>query len=157
MREIGQYLLSIIGVSMLISLLQSVVQTSAGKRTVNMVGGLLLILAVLSPLSKPDPASLQQILSRTMMDAEEMRTGIAVENREILAALIREKTQAYIWDKAMQLNTELSVQVTLQEDAGFPYPCHVVLCGSVAPAVQKQLSRMITEDLGIPPEEQEWQ
>ena len=92
-----------------------------------------------------------------MMDAEEMRTGIAVENREILAALIREKTQAYIWDKAMQLNTELSVQVTLQEDAGFPYPCHVVLCGSVAPAVQKQLSRMITEDLGIPPEEQEWQ
>ena len=156
MEQIGQYLLSVTAVCFLLSLVQSVLPNGVGKRTVTMTGGLLLILAVLSPAAKPDAMSFAQILSRTRMEMEEMRTGIAVENRALLAAIIKEKTEAYVCDKAVGLGVEVTVQVTLQDEAGYPYPCHVVLAGRIAPAEQQQLSRMITEDLGIPPEEQEW-
>ena len=59
-------------------------------------------------------------------------------------------------DKAAQMNLKLDISVKLQEQSSYPYPIHVVLSGAIPPDKKEKLSCLIEENLGIPPEEQEW-
>jgi len=157
MKMLGGYLISVAAASILISVLSAVLPNGAGKRTISFVGTVLLILTIFSPFVKVDSREMAGILSRYRMQIEEIRTGIPVQNRELIASLIKEKTEAYIWDKAAQLGMQAEITVSLQKEAMYPTPNHVKISGQFTVQQQGQLSRFIEENLGIPPEEQQWQ
>lgn len=66
---------------------------------------------------------------------------------------IKENVEAYILDKAEKLGSDLSVQIVLDEDG---YPARVILNGNVSKDDKEELEQMLTEDLGIAKEEQQW-
>ena len=69
-----------------------------------------------------------------------------------LAAVIAERTGAYIEDKAHALGTEVTAEVTVREEDGAFIPDRAVLFGEE----NTELSALLTQELGIAPEKQEW-
>ncbi len=95
-------------------------------------------------------------LSRMRIAAEEARTGVEIRNREALQAIIKQKTEAYIWDKAQELGLAVAIDVTVAEDASYPYPAAVRITGSFSEMQRQSLTRYIEENLAIGKEQQTW-
>jgi len=90
------------------------------------------------------------------MDQEQLRTGIEVKNRDILAQLIKEKCEAYILDRADEMGLTLSVDVVMREAGDYPYPVSVVLSGMISESDRLYFKKMLERDFAITPECQEW-
>lgn len=153
---LGTYLLSVAAVGLLASLILSLLPEGPLRRSGTFVGSLLLILAVLSPLVQLDADTIAQAIARVRMEAREAVSGVETDNREILAAIIKEDCETYIWDKAQEMGLELEVEVTVEAGVNYPYPTAVTLRGAVTAAQQAALSQWIEENLGIPGAQQEW-
>ena len=65
---------------------------------------------------------------------------------------IRQRTAAYISEKAAQLGLSCHPRVEVTWRGGVPYPGSVTL----DMAENRALSAILEEDLGIPPSEQHW-
>ena len=120
---------------------------------VRLVGGLLLTLAILRPLAGMDwegPAlEAGSFQSRTAEQAEIYRKN----QQEALAAVIEEKTAAYIWDKANELGLSCEVRVAAAAgESGIPLPDAVTITGSYSAA----LAACIEKEVGIPAGKQTW-
>ena len=90
------------------------------------------------------------------MESEQLRTGVEVKNRELVAAIIKQNAETYILDKAASMNMELRAEVTVESGSGYPYPTAVTLTGSPTLEQQQTLSACIAENLAIPAERQTW-
>lgn len=150
------YLLSITAAALLLALVQALLPQGAARRTAAMVGGLLILLTVLSPLAKLDYDSLAKSIAQLQMETETMRTGIEVGSRDLMAGIIKQRCETYILDKAGQMGLTLEVEITLSEGVDYPYPVSVTLRGAATEAQKRTLTAYITENLGIPAERQEW-
>ena len=113
-----QWLLGIVLTAFAGGLARQLAPSGREQAMVRLVGGLLLTLAILRPLAGLDwegPAlEAGSFQSRTAEQAEIYRKN----QQEALAAIIAEKTGAYIWDKANQLG--LACQVTVATAATWP-------------------------------------
>ena len=58
-------------------------------------------------------------------------------------------------DKAKELGLNLNVEVTLSDD-DTAAPAEAALWGETSPGAKSQLQRILSEDLGIPKENQRW-
>ena len=95
-------------------------------------------------------------LTKMRIAAEEARTGVEIRNREALSAIIKSKTEAYIWDKAQELGLSVSVDVAIEEDGAYPYPAAVQISGQFTEMQRQNLARYIEENLAIGKERQTW-
>lgn len=139
------------------AVLVSIVQKLAGKGTmgslVRLIAGVFMALTVMAPVVKlelPDPA---QWLAGLSADGQAAAAVGEKQGKDAAAAIITERTQAYILDKAADYDASLTVRVTLDE-AG--YPASVTLTGPVSPYARASLERIIASDLGIGEENQQW-
>ncbi len=155
-EAVKTYLLSVAAVSLLLALIQAILPNGAAKRTATMAGGLLVILAVLSPLAKLDYDSLARSIARIQIETEALETGVSVGNRELMADIISERCQAYILDKAEEMGVMLQVEITVSQGTGYPYPTEAILRGTVTETQRSILTAYIADDLGIPAESQTW-
>jgi len=148
-----QWLLGIVLTAFAGGLARQLAPSGREQAMVRLVGGLLLTLAILRPLAGLDwegPAlEAGSFQSRTAEQAEIYRKN----QQEALAAIIAEKTGAYIWDKANQLGLACQVTVaTAAGESGIPLPESVTLAGPYSPA----LAAAIEEGVGVPVERQYW-
>ena len=90
------------------------------------------------------------------ISAEQAATGVEIRNREALAAVIKQKTRTYIWDKAQELGLAAEIDVTVSTDGAYPYPAAVCVKGAFTEAQRQTLSRYIEENLAIGKEQQTW-
>ena len=90
------------------------------------------------------------------MEADARASGIEIANRDLLARIIQEKTEAYILDKAGQLGLQLQAEVSVSETEE-PVPWAVVLSGEVKPDQKRRLEAILEQELGIARENQQWQ
>lgn len=156
MESIRTYLLSVTAAAVLCGI---VISLLGKKGTIAALGkflaGLFLSLTVIAPvvnLSTGDWSSYWQAFSLDGQEAAE--TGIMLA-RSAQSDIIKQDLEAYILDKAASMGADLSVAVTLQEGDVLT-PKSVRLTGQVSPYIRQQLSAMITEELGIAKEAQEW-
>lgn len=156
MDTVRGYLLSITVVALCCGILCSIL----GKKgltgsTVKFLCGIVMLLTVVGPL-----------LNIRIGDIKNSFVGISQEGKSIAAlgqesALkeymdnIKERTAAYILDKAENLGAELTVEVTLSDD-DLLVPCAVKLSGTVSPYAKRVLKETIARDLGIQEGEQTW-
>lgn len=121
------------------------------QAVVRLVGGLLLTLAILQPLAQLDwegPAA-PSFRAQSGEQADIYRKNQA----EALRAIIEEKTEAYIWDKANRLGLDCTVSVAAAAgESGIPLPDTVTIRGSYS----ETLAVCIEEEVGIPAEKQFW-
>lgn len=131
--------------------------TPKNKKAVALAGGLIMILAAVKPLGELTYQDISAQIAKYQIKADELRSGINVGSAEIMAVIIQEQTEAYILDKAAELGLEIEVEVTTQQASdGWPYPTDVKVTGQLSESDIQRLGRIISEDLAVAPDRQEW-
>ena len=153
MDAIKEYLLSVTAAAVICGL----VTTLAGKS--GSISGLLKLLCGLfmcATVIKPAvDVKLDDVYNFT--DQLAVNSDLAVSRGEEMAEeemkrIIKDKTETYILDKANALGAEVDVEIILEDVV----PAGVTVTGDLSPFAKSSLAATITQDLGIPPEEQIW-
>ena len=152
---VGRYPLSVVASAMLLSLVQSILPKGPVRRIGGFVGGLLVIIAVLSPVVDVDYDALARSITRFQVEAEDIEASVSVSNRELMSGIIKQQCETYIWDKANKLGADLEVTVTLSEDE-YPSPIYVALTGKFTQEQRNLITEYIARDIGVPVQRQEW-
>ena len=153
MEALRQYIISVVAAAIIGVIVTGLFQNGTAKEFIKMVCGLFLAYTVLQPITKLDFAQLADFhltFSENAAEAAALGEDLA---KESMADIIKAETEAYILDKASQLNVELSVEVAIDEEN---IPTAVTLSGEVSPYARRQLQEIIESDLGIAKENQRW-
>ncbi|MBQ7415780.1 MAG: hypothetical protein IJW14_01925 [Oscillospiraceae bacterium] len=149
------YLLSIFAAAIICAIVTRLMGDKGTHGTMaKLIAGLFLTFTVIRPVAdvKIDLSGLTPDFS---IAADQAAAAGESMTREAMAKVIKSKTEAYILDKAVALNAELKVEVTLSKD-DIPIPSAVRLSGKISPYAKAQLQAIITQDLGIEKERQLW-
>lgn len=152
MTFLRQWLLGVVGAALAVALAQAVTPEGSIKKVGAVLGGLLLLLAAIRPVAGLDPQTAAGLVP-SWESLEENVSGGAGE--EMMKGLIAEKTSAYIVDKGRELGVSCTAWVTVGRDAsGWPVPRSVEISGTWSRKGRDALSRVIEEELDIPPQRQ---
>lgn len=124
-------------------------------KLIKVLGNIFICLTVLGPLVEVDLRGMLpelQVFSQTADTIISDATASAELNQR---EIIKSRTEAYICDKAASLGCVITASISLSDDE--PYtPKAVTIEGNISPHAKSELSQIIETDLGIQPEEQEW-
>lgn len=155
MAEIRQYALSVTAAAIFCGILSGLLSDGKRKALLQLIFGVFLTIAVIKPFTKMDfsgimefPASFSDIAETAVADGENMAAKAAGE-------IIKEETEAYILDKAAELDAQIHAEIILSEDNP-PVPIAVKLYGEPAPYIRRQLQVLLQSELGISKENQQW-
>lgn len=156
MESIREYLIGVVVAAVLCGIVTALVgQKGAVGTVIKFLCGLLMTLAVLSPLTK---ISLDNLWGWTEDFSQAGKDLVSAgENmaEEAYRTGIKERTESYILEKARSMGTELTVEVNLSPTDA-PIPVGVTLTGSISPYAKERLSQMLEQELGIDRKEQVW-
>ena len=153
MEGIRAWLLGIVLTSLAGGLARQLAPKGTEQAMVRLVSGLLLALAILRPLAGNRWEGLEIAAGSFTLQSEEQAAIYRKNQQEALSAIIAEKTEAYIWDKANRLGLTCTVTVTTAAgESGIPLPDAAVIRGPYS----GELARCIEEEVGIPAEKLIW-
>ena len=156
MAAVRTYLLQVTCAAVVCGLIHTLVGKKGTVATgVRLLSGIFLTMTLLGPLVNLHLSELPDLLQEIEYAGSSLVTEGENSSRQAMAKRIKEKTEAYILDKANSLDARVSVAVSLTEDT-VPVPCGVVLRGSISPYARMRLKEIIAQDLGIPEEGQTW-
>lgn len=156
MLAISQYIRSITGAALISAVVMRLLD---GKGSAAAIGkilvGIFMALTVIGPIAQVELSDVWDFLPDVSVDAQDAATDGQTAAKNALAEGISARVEAYILDKAAQMDVSLTVQVELSEDA-IPVPKRVRLQGNISPYAKSRLQSIIREDLGIDKENQIW-
>ncbi len=156
MGSLGKYLFSVICAAVICAIVNSVIhKNSTYAQAVRFLSGLFLTVTVLSPLRSFRLDGLSSFVNTFSVDGEYYTDLGAADAKSAAEAIIKERLEAYILDKAISMGLEIEVEVTLA-DSDPPVPRQVELRGSAAPYARKKLGDFIANNLAIPEDDQKW-
>ena len=150
---IKQWLLGIVLTSLAGGLARQLAPQGKEQAMVRLVSGLLLALAILRPLAGSGWDGLELAAGGFSLSTQAQAELYRKNQQEALSAIIAEKTEAYILDKADRLGLRCTVEVAVAAGTGgIPLPDTVTVRGGYSAA----LAACIEEEVGVPPEKQIW-
>lgn len=154
--ELGQYFLSVICATVISSI---AISLSSKKGTyasiVKLLSGIFLSLTIIRPLAAVKLQNWESYFYEFNQSAAAIAEDGEASAKTEMATIITEKTQAYILDKASDLGLNLEIEVTLNDEMP-PVPVSVVVKGNTSPYAKKTMQQYITDNIGIPEEQQVW-
>ncbi len=156
MEHIREYLISVTAAAILAGIIRSMAgEKGSTAGILRMVCGIFLAFTVMGPFTDIQLQD-SSLLHLDVMD----HAGAAVEDgldyaQRAMARLIKTRTEAYILDKALAFQAQITVEVSVSDDET-PIPIACTVTGNLSPYAKKQLMRIIESDLGIPKEAQQW-
>lgn len=151
------YLLRLVICGAFCAVLRSTLPGGIAKQVISVTCGLLLILVAIAPLKELDLDKLAQSISRFEITMDAEKSGILVDNQELISDIIKEKTETYIWDKAESAGMrpkEITAEINC--DGAYPYPEKIRITGEYTTVQQQQISSWITAEFAVAKEHQEW-
>lgn len=150
--------MSAIGIALLEVLLSCFAGSESMKRALHLICGTAMAVLILSSVEGFDYAPYALAISRT--DANHIWSAEAASDtaKTLDRRLIETRCRAYILDKAEAYGVSLidaAVSLSWATD-GYWYPTGALLCVPAGQGRNKMIETMLTGDLGIPPEAQEW-
>lgn len=146
------YLMGVVSAAMVVALAQALTPEGAVKKIGRLVGGVVLLLAVMKPLIGLSANE------KTVPVADWLTPPTQAEEdggQEVLKELIAQQTGAYIEDKGHTLGVNCTARVTVTEgEGGWPQPWSVEVVGSWTGKGRSALEKTIEEELAIPAERQ---
>jgi stage III sporulation protein AF len=156
MEGIRQYIIQVAAASLFCGIVTTLTEKKSGVGSlIRLMAVVFMLLTTLSPLVKVRLTDISEIWDRIKISGELfVEEGSSQANNE-MSTIIKEKTEAYILEKAESLGAEISVEVTVS-GSQVPVPVGIRVSGDVSPYGRKMLKNWISDALGIPVEEQEW-
>lgn len=152
MEFVQQWLLSVVACALLVSVSAQLCPDGSMRSVVRFTGGLLLLCAMLRPLTTVE-------LPGLAWSGGAYREALAQANIELRGAEenalsdgIAAGLASYIEDKAGSLGAAVRATVTMKTRDGVPVPVSVTLRGAYSEA----LSGLVERDLGVKKEHQQW-
>lgn len=147
------YLLAVISCGLICGVLLQLVSDSHTKKLLQMICGVVAGISLLRPLSGIRlqdwyQADFPAMASGHAYIAEGEKTAQEAQER-----IITESCEAYIENRAKALGADVQVNVRLNRDQ---IPDLAEIRGNPGPEIQMQLQEILSEDLGIPKENQSW-
>ena len=130
MAFLRQWLLGVVSCAFLVSLLDQLTPEGSVRKLARFSGGLVLILCMLRPLGTAEPWELALDLDGFSADRAALEEQYRDVSGQSLAAVIAERTGAYIEDKAESLGADVTAEVSLRTEGGVPVPERVTLRGA---------------------------
>lgn len=154
--KLSAYILTVIAAAVIAAILRRLMGDHGTSAAIcKFLTGLVLTFTVISPLIDFNFSGMDDWMRSYNDDAQQaIQSGVA-DTSNTLKQIIKDKTEAYILDKARQLGADLTINIHLSDD-DVPTPCAVEITGSIAPYAKVQLQNMIQSDLGIYKEFQTW-
>lgn len=154
MALVRRWLLGIVLTSFAVGMAQQIVPKGREQARIRLIGGVLLTLSLLRPLGDVFLETPSVSVGSWSQMFETQTESYREEHQKELAAIIAEKLETYIWDKAIEsgMDGDVSVYVSVSM-AGVPLPDTVTIGAPFDPA----LSIWLEEVVGIPAEKQIWQ
>ena len=151
-----QYLLSVVTAAIICGIVVKLMGDKGTQGAISkLVAGLFLSFTLIAPLRS---ISIRDLTAFSYSYSDAAQAAVAEgenQTRQAITDGIKQGCEAYILDKADQLNVSLEVDVTVSGDT-IPAPIAVQLKGHIAPNAKTKLTGIIAQDLGIPKEEQVW-
>ena len=156
MGEIRQYLIRVTATAIICGIVAAI----TGKKgsipaMIRVMSALLLATVLIAPIVKLRLPEFSDLRDQLRIEGDAFVEEGMLSSREALAAIIKRETEAYILDKAASVGADITVNVSLTEDT-LPAPKSVQISGAVSPYGKTWLQQKISEELGIPLEEQKW-
>ena len=155
MEHIREYLLSVTAAAIFCGLLKSLSakQGSTGG-ILRLICGIFLTLTVIRPLADIHPEDLDLFSHQIRQDAHAAVEAGEDYGKTAMARIIKEETEAYILDKALAFDADITVEVTVSGDPPVPTGCFIR--GKLSPYARRQLKHILEQDLGIGEEAIQW-
>ena len=155
MGAVRGWLLTVIGASLICALADALMPPGAVRRVGKLVCGLVLLGAVLSPLTRPDLPGGQRWVTDYLASLEAREEDLTETVNSQMKVIIEREYAAYIVDKAAELGLTCTARVEceLSED-GLYLPVRTEVAGLETAGGQEKLIRAIETDLGVPAERQ---
>lgn len=156
MDSLGKYLLGILSCALICGIAMELIGKKSGNAAlIRLLCGVFMLLSVISPLLDIRIGPLADLTGQIRHEAEAVTQDGKNLAQEHYRAVITQRTQAYILDKAVSLGAEMEARVTLAED-DLAAPKSVTIRGRISPYAKGILSNWLVSELGIPAEEQTW-
>ena len=157
MFDMKQYIIGVVATCLCCGIIRKLVgDKSASSSLINTLCGVVISIAVISPVLKIDLPDISEYATGLQTDAQRyIQEGINYSSSQTQSIII-EKVSAYILEKALALDCVIKdVDVVVSSEA-IPALESLTITGTVSPAARLQLSYLIEKNLGIPKEKQEW-
>ncbi len=156
MFSLRQYILSVASAAVICAVVQQLSDKKGAVQSIlRIVTGLFLMFTVLQPLVDIRLTGIADVAYGFTDDAQTAVYAGKKYSHEAISSIIKDRTEAYILDKAAQFNAQLDVQITLSND-DIPKPIGVLIQGAISPYGKQSMKELIDNDLGIPEEAQLW-
>lgn len=154
MPDVKTYLIAICSAAILCAVLKQIAgKDKAGGQTVHLLCGLFIAICIIAPWKN---FTLEDIQIRELLSLEQAEiytnSGKEMMHNDMLA-IITAETEAYILEKANQMNMLLEVRVEL---SGEGVPDRAVITGKYTQGQKEELSAFLLQELGIEKEMQSW-
>lgn len=155
MEALRQYVISVTAAAIICSMLTAVLKKGAMQTFVKLLCGFFLAFTFLNPIGKLE----LETLPMNIKFDDSLAADAALEGeryaRNSMAEIIKGETEAYILDKAAELDLSLEVEVFLSGDE-IPIPESVRLTGQASETARRQMENYLEKELGIAKENQKW-
>lgn len=156
MEGVRQYLLTVLTAALICSIIVHV----SGKQQFNgkimkLITSVFLSLCVVAPLLKLEVQNISDYIDTTGLGADSIVSDAKDAAINETVAIITERTQTYIMDKAALYGADIRATVSISNPESL-MPDSVVIEGSISPYGKTALKKIIIDDLGIPEEKQIW-
>lgn len=148
------WLLGVILASMVVAAANGLMPEGPVKRAGRLAGGLVLILALLQPLARPEISGLIPPVV-PLVPTERTEDGGETAIFNSMQDVIEEETSAYAMGKGKELGASPDVRIGCRAGGGgIPVPWQAEIRGSLTEGQKADLTQWIAEELRIPAERQ---
>lgn len=149
---IRNWVMSVVAVGLLVSICQGLSPGGKTQKVSRLCGGLLLFLAVVTPLTRLDVTGALEEFQSYCARLSEPAEPMAKTSSELTRELVATQTERLVRTRAKELGARVSVSVNCGERDGLPVPESVTITGAISPAQKEKLRRWITKTFDIAPE-----
>lgn len=155
---VGDWIRSIAAAALIASLAMALTPKGKVQRVLKVVCGVLLIIAIISPLTDGGTENISVDLAEYRAKADKIADTAEENDMNLSRGIIEREFEEYILDKASEIGVFLqSADVTVEWGTdGYWYPCEVTLEGEITTGDRNRLSAVIESELGIPTDRQNW-
>lgn len=156
MDNLRQYLLTVICVSAVCAIVVGLIGKNGSQAAImKLISGIFITITVISPWLSIQFHDISYYFDSLYSETQTIvDSGMEYSDNET-TKIIKERVEEYIHNKASSLGSALDIEVILSESE--PYkPISITLTGGVSPYNKRQLQQIISDDLGIPEVDQEW-